>query len=405
MFLFVFQMKLESSQCQCHICLQQRGKTVSTSLPQQAPPVTPRPGELHLYPHIHGLANRGHVKPLLQPQLYDLHMPMRQPKPIIQTKVPVKLDFDTPEGIHEHIYHAYGDWDNTYDPRILLQQPPKYGGGLSTDLLPPPPLTSNYTTNFLPDPFPVASQSASVMTSASRTLANNHTFSGVDAIGPSHNINTSESLVKTTKCQNSGGGKVAPPPCSRPATLGGNNNQRLQEKTHAMHCKKHNLPVLPKSPVMNQSHNHLNGMGSPGKTSQEHGGNPVKSNHELVKERMQMIHQFANLTPSTNPHSCHHSGNISNSNHTYPSSGVIDPHTGVCASSVSLPTTVNNVSVGTSTVCAEADCDGHHEENYDSIDDSCSEQSSSTSNSNQKEGKYCDCCYCEFFGHGNVSMI
>ncbi|XP_032885562.1 protein FAM193B isoform X3 [Amblyraja radiata] len=34
-------------------------------------------------------------------------------------------------------------------------------------------------------------------------------------------------------------------------------------------------------------------------------------------------------------------------------------------------------------------------------DDSCSEHSSCTSHSaNQKEGKYCDCCYCEFFGHG-----
>lgn len=39
-------------------------------------------------------------------------------------------------------------------------------------------------------------------------------------------------------------------------------------------------------------------------------------------------------------------------------------------------------------------------------EDSCSEHSSSTSTStNQKEGKYCDCCYCEFFGHGGVSAL
>lgn len=39
-------------------------------------------------------------------------------------------------------------------------------------------------------------------------------------------------------------------------------------------------------------------------------------------------------------------------------------------------------------------------------EDSCSEHSSSTSTStNQKEGKYCDCCYCEFFGHGGVSVL
>ncbi len=64
----------------------------------------------------------------------------------------------------------------------------------------------------------------------------------------------------------------------------------------------------------------------------------------------------------------------------------------------------NNVSVGTSTGC-EAGCDGHHDDQYDSVDDSCSEQSSSTSASNQKDGKYCDCCYCEFFGHSNVSCF
>lgn len=65
--------------------------------------------------------------------------------------------------------------------------------------------------------------------------------------------------------------------------------------------------------------------------------------------------------------------------------------------------------------CSDPDCEGHRCENgvYDpqqddgdesADEDSCSEHSSSTSTStNQKEGKYCDCCYCEFFGHGGVS--
>ena len=65
---------------------------------------------------------------------------------------------------------------------------------------------------------------------------------------------------------------------------------------------------------------------------------------------------------------------------------------------------------------SDPDCEGHRCENgvYDpqqddgdesADEDSCSEHSSSTSTStNQKEGKYCDCCYCEFFGHGGVSV-
>lgn len=65
-----------------------------------------------------------------------------------------------------------------------------------------------------------------------------------------------------------------------------------------------------------------------------------------------------------------------------------------------------NVSVGTSTgMCQDPDCDGHHDDNCDSGDDSSSEKSTSTNTSNQKEGKYCDCCYCEFFGHGSVSSV
>ncbi|KAB0404199.1 hypothetical protein E2I00_003901 [Balaenoptera physalus] len=67
---------------------------------------------------------------------------------------------------------------------------------------------------------------------------------------------------------------------------------------------------------------------------------------------------------------------------------------------------------GPARFCSDPDCEGHRCENgvYDpqqddgdetADEDSCSEHSSSTSTStNQKEGKYCDCCYCEFFGHG-----
>uniref|UniRef100_K1R2M9 Uncharacterized protein C4orf8-like protein n=1 Tax=Magallana gigas TaxID=29159 RepID=K1R2M9_MAGGI len=119
---------------------------------------------------------------------------------------------------------------------------------------------------------------------------------------------------------------------------------------------------------------------------------------ENAKEGMQMIRQFANsLNANSNTHSCNH-GNRNVSNHVHQPT----PDHNHCPNGVSMPTTVNNVSVGTSTVCMEPNCNNHcGDDNCDSVDDSCSEQSSSTSTSNQKEGKYCDCCYCEFFGHGN----
>ena len=110
-----------------------------------------------------------------------------------------------------------------------------------------------------------------------------------------------------------------------------------------------------------------------------------------------------------NQYSCTHANNSSNSSsvrngtsQVYQGSGNVEPS--LCVNAVSLPTTMNNVNMGSSTVCTDPECLVHQEENEDSVDDSCSEQSSSTSASNQKEGKYCDCCYCEFFGHGTVSL-
>ncbi|KAJ3614806.1 hypothetical protein NHX12_018376 [Muraenolepis orangiensis] len=77
------------------------------------------------------------------------------------------------------------------------------------------------------------------------------------------------------------------------------------------------------------------------------------------------------------------------------------------------PSMEGPISTTPSSVCSDPDCAGHRCERkgaykhqpYDGAEsqdeDSCSEHSSSTSTStNQKEGKYCDCCYCEFFGHG-----
>ncbi|XP_076316871.1 protein FAM193A-like isoform X1 [Tachypleus tridentatus] len=54
--------------------------------------------------------------------------------------------------------------------------------------------------------------------------------------------------------------------------------------------------------------------------------------------------------------------------------------------------------------CGEADCESHTPDGEDSVDDSCSEQSSSTSISNHRESRVCDCCYCEVFGHGMAAM-
>ncbi|XP_068181448.1 protein FAM193B [Antennarius striatus] len=71
----------------------------------------------------------------------------------------------------------------------------------------------------------------------------------------------------------------------------------------------------------------------------------------------------------------------------------------------------SNVSHLTAGACRDQACKGHKMTNGSSChpsseldegedEDSSSERSSCASSStNQKDGKYCDCCYCEFFGH------
>ncbi|KAG5844968.1 hypothetical protein ANANG_G00133790 [Anguilla anguilla] len=101
--------------------------------------------------------------------------------------------------------------------------------------------------------------------------------------------------------------------------------------------------------------------------------------------------------------------------------GFMDARPGLCPSPADLlaPPPEGGVSAPPS-VCSDPECEGHHcdgrggggydHQPYDGEDsqddDSCSEHSSSTSTStNQKEGKFCDCCYCEFFGHGGVGRV
>ena len=254
-------MKVEDNQCQCHVCLQQQGKTISTSLPQHVPPIVPRPGELHLYPHIHGssglhsLNRGGHVRPILQPSLYDLHS-TQQRKSIIQGKSPIKLDFDSPEGIHNHINYAYGDWDNSYDARTYLSTK------FDSELLPPPPLTSPYTSTFLTEPFSVGGSFASAIPTSSvsspsafssavnnlvMTTATPATAKPVDGLSAVKETAT-EAVSKAGKCSNDPGSPVKShtPPCTRPVTLGGNNVPRVSDKPHSQHCKKHNPQGLTK---------------------------------------------------------------------------------------------------------------------------------------------------------------
>lgn len=421
------------------MCLQQLGKTVSTALPQHIP-ITPRPAELNLYPHIHGSSGMhgraSHVRPILQPQLYDLHVPLRQQQKGIITpeSMDVKMDFESEEGFHKHLAHAYGEWDSSYDTPLLLgtHQYGVPGSTLNPELLPPPPLPS---TGFMPDQLAVTCNTIPA-TSAFKFAAPITNTQQIGASIAEHHSSAAPALLTTeqqagvitascthpVKCSIQQQQQLlsakyhAATICNRPTTMGGNLPQKydklhqaplpLPPPTHNQICKKHPMSSLGKYNSL-PPHNHVppSSVALPHplpvnmQSQMLHTGTAAKPPASNTKEdAVKTLKNFTNRPRNT---LCNHGNAHNNIVNGYPPHGT-DGH-----AAVSLPSAANHLTTGSSLVGTnESEFDGQPDENYDSVDDSCSEQSSSTSNSTtQKEGKYCDCCYCEFFGHGSVSIL
>uniref|UniRef100_A0A4W4GV95 FAM193 C-terminal domain-containing protein n=1 Tax=Electrophorus electricus TaxID=8005 RepID=A0A4W4GV95_ELEEL len=92
--------------------------------------------------------------------------------------------------------------------------------------------------------------------------------------------------------------------------------------------------------------------------------------------------------------------------------GCTHPCNGHNGSSVGAASATSATTHLTATTCRDQACKGHKlangsacqqgacEQDEGEDEDSSSERSSCASSStNQRDGKYCDCCYCEFFGH------
>lgn len=432
--------------CQCHVCLNQSGHIVSTSLPQQVA-ASPSPADLHLYPHIHGLPQQD-PKNFMLPHL-------------MSSKLPVKIDFDDTTGLHE----LCSDWERKMQPRpgsLAAQHQHQHNHRLSShssNLIPP-----NLESVATPFTFDFASHlathtthtSTTNTTSAFKSLSGKHFASSImptlsnvgnitsegSSVDPTRPLDFS-SLVKIPQsCLNGIGsfpaspfapstlsvsspatlssvppvtsstaasrvnGTCQGPPCTRPTPVGGNASTSKWEKGHLQHCKKFTGGGHPhKQQPSNTGLHHTPHNGSPG----PHAANTQPFSSSALKNLFPNHHQQKEDTKSKSVSAC----SIAASSVLRPGGLTSQPEEGVVRppSSNGSPTasqgpacnnpSLNNIGVGTSP-CNDPECEVHHgEDNCDSVDDSCSEKSSSTTTSNQKEGKYCDCCYCEFFGHNN----
>ncbi|XP_059408489.1 protein FAM193A-like isoform X2 [Carassius carassius] len=377
--------------CECHVCNQGIGDSSASSLNstrlhagghQFFSEKTAVHPALHLYPHIHGhlpLHNLSHLPRPLLPTLYSTppltHSKTLPPTPTSNQTGGKQQVFNPtlPEHVYQSCFNTAGDWsgslpcpslklENLWDthmmkncnPSVLLQEP------LPGDMLGPPLpdvplLSSSLDPNVNPHFAPYDKEKKN---GAKKKCLFNYQDAFMEA---------SEVVMATSSATSS---------VSSTATTVQSNEvfHNLGKEDH-----RHPTPVAPRnSPTSIASLPPLSGT-----------SHPSSPNTHLPSIGTQSFPKT--VTP-----------------------GYMDIHQGLCLSAGEQPTTLGDGLVsGPNSVCSDPDCEGHRcegnggyehqpyegEESQD--EDSSSEHSSSTSTStNQKEGKYCDCCYCEFFGHG-----
>ncbi|XP_066241755.1 protein FAM193A isoform X1 [Saccopteryx leptura] len=387
--------------CECHVCKQEAsGLPLSAmtagALPpghQFLSPEKPTHPALHLYPHIHGhmpLHTVPHLpRPLIHPSLYAAppftHSKALPPAPVqnhtnkhqvfnasLQDHIYPSCFGTTPEWNSSKFISLWGSEvmnDKNWSPGTYL--PDTISGG---DIL-GPALSETRSDAFPP---PSSSGAPAVLdckekkNAAKKKCLYNFQDAFMEAnkvVMATSSATSSVSCTATTVQSSNSQFKVS---SKRPPSIG--------EVFHGIGQEEHRHPV-PAAP--RNSPTGLAPLPAPAPLS------PASTPH------------LANIAAPAFPKAV------------ATSTGFVEPRKSFCPASVAPlpPATDGSVSAPPS-VCSDPDCEGHRCENgvydpqqedgEDSADeDSCSEHSSSTSTStNQKEGKYCDCCYCEFFGHG-----
>nr|XP_055182124.1 protein FAM193A isoform X2 [Nyctereutes procyonoides] len=388
--------------CECHVCKQEAsGLTASAmtagALPpghQFMSPEKPTHPALHLYPHIHGhvpLHAVPHLpRPLIHPTLYTAppftHSKALPPAPVqnhtnkhqvfnasLQDHIYPSCFGNTPEWNSSKFISLWGSEvmnDKNWNPGTFL--PDTISG---SDIL--GPTLSETRPEALPTPSsgetPMVSESKEKKNAAKKKCLYNFQDAFMEAnkvVMATSSATSSVSCTATTVQSSNSQFKVS---SKRPPSIGEVFHGVKEDHRHAVPAAPRNsptglapLPALAPAALAPASSPHLASLATP---------------------------SFPN-TAATSP------GFVDTRKSFCPAPGAPPP-----------PTTDGSISAPPS-VCSDPDCEGHRCENgvYDpqqddgdesADEDSCSEHSSSTSTStNQKEGKYCDCCYCEFFGHG-----
>ncbi|XP_076992359.1 protein FAM193A isoform X2 [Tamandua tetradactyla] len=389
--------------CECHVCKQEAsGLTTSAMTAGALPPghqfmnpEKPTHPALHLYPHIHGhvpLHTIPHLpRPLIHPTLYTAppftHSKALPPAPVqnhtnkhqvfnasLQDHIYPSCFGNTPEWNSSKFISLWGSEvmnDKNWNPGTFL--PDTISGN---DIL--GPTLSETRPEALPPPSSNEASAVSDSKEKKNAAKKKCLYNFQDAFMEANKVvmatssaTSSVSCTATTVQSSNSQFKVS---SKRPPSMG--------EVFHSLNPEdpRHSAPAVPRSSPTGLA--------------------PLPSLSPAA------------LPPATTPHLANLAApSFPKTATTAP--GFVDTRKSFCpAPGAPLPPPADSSVSAPPSVCSDPDCEGHRCENgvYDpqqedgdesADEDSCSEHSSSTSTStNQKEGKYCDCCYCEFFGHG-----
>ncbi|XP_006893672.1 PREDICTED: protein FAM193A [Elephantulus edwardii] len=389
--------------CECHVCKQEAsGLTASAAAVgalspghQFLTPEKPTHPALHLYPHIHGhvpLHTIPHLpRPLIHPTLYAAppftHSKALPPAPV---QNPTNKHQVFNPSLQDHIYPScFGnapEWtsskfislwgsevmnDKNWNPGTFL--PDTISGG---DLL--GPTLSETRPEALPPP------------SSSDTLTISESKEKKNAAKKKCLYNFQDAFMEANKVVMATSSATSSVSCTATTVQSSNSQFKVSSK---------------RPPSIGEVFHGIS------KEDHRHSGQAAPRSSPTGLAPLPTLPP-AGLAPAPTPHLANLTA-PSFPKITTPTSGLVETRKSFCPAPVAPPPPVTDGSLSAPpSVCSDPDCEGHRCENgvYDpqqddgddsADEDSCSEHSSSTSTStNQKEGKYCDCCYCEFFGHG-----
>nr|CAD7571010.1 unnamed protein product [Timema californicum] len=422
----------QQQSCECHVCTAPLMSTVDLmdnyechSCVQQGVPLTGtspggnlnlHAGGFHLYPHIHGTGGGGDAGSLY-PHLYNIN-------PSLLTQLASK---HSRLGVHIQDQVVCNDAVKNMMPphlgppvsSVAESLPP----GLSIEIIHPTTVTQQQAVFTAPQPSPAPRTTMDHATAMSRTTP----------------VTSSPSKVATTTQHKT------PPPASSSSSASPPSKTSLAppgvvSKAASLTCREHSkITVREAAQLFHQ--NSTSTQTSPNKSKQQQQQVP---SHQHTQHPAPVVRQKAvvqqikrasapNIPPtssstvrhSTTQTNTGESANISCLCHSHVHSHNHQPLPDVVKSAATSTTShratpakvpahschkgLNKNAGGNAEPIKRVSCGDYESEipeleDSSSQDDTCSERSSSTTTSTQRDSRHCDCCYCEVFGHGMPSV-